>query len=105
MIELHSQSIDNSQNSTNRLANKTSEDNRYRSNYSYYESKYTSRKRSEQDDNQHNKIATNIKNNDNLKVYSSENSIKNIPLTRKHLIQENNNVVRNQKVVLLQKVK
>ena len=97
LIELHSQSIDNSQNSTNRLANKTSEDNRYRSNYSYYESKYTSRKRSEQDDNQHNKIATNIKNNDNLKVYSNENSIKNIPLTRKHLIQENNNVVRNQK--------
>ena len=97
LIELHPQSIDNSQNSINRLANKTNEDNRYRSNYSYYESKYTSRKRSEQDDNNRNKIVTNIKNSDNLKVYSCEDSIKNIPLTRNYLIQENNNMIRNQK--------
>ena len=97
LIELHSQSIENSQNSTNRLANKNSEDNRNRSNYSYYESKYTSRKKSDSNDIHQNKIATNIKNNDNIKVYSCENSIKNIPLTRKHLIQENSNVERNQK--------
>ena len=97
LIELHSLSIDNSQNSINRLSNKNSEDYKYRSNYSYYESKYTSRKKSEAEDNNQNKIATNINNSNNTKVYSSENNIKNIPLTRKQLIQENNNVVRNQK--------
>ena len=97
LIELHSQSIDNSQNSIIRLANKTSEDNRNRSNYSYYESKYTSRRKPEPENNHQNKIITNMKNSDNIKVYSSENSIKNIPLTRKYLIQENNNLVRNQK--------
>mgnify|MGYP006873019458 CR=1 FL=1 len=97
LIELHSKSIDNSQNSINRIANKTIDDSKYRSNYSYYESKYTSRKKSEPKDNYQNKIPTNIKSNDNIKVYSCDNSIKNIPLNRNNLMKENKNVSRNEK--------
>jgi len=94
--ELNSQSIDNKKNKIirkNVVVN--AEENKYPSNYSYYESKYSKKKITEPEDNDKNQIRNSINfgYSKNLGFHSNESN--NNTLNRSHMITQKNNINHN----------
>ena len=98
--EMNSQSIDNKKNKIirkNNAVNVNAEENRYPSNYSYYESKYSKKKLTEPEDNDKNTITTSINNSINFGYSKSisfhANESNNNTLNRSHMIPKKNNII------------
>ena len=116
-FEMYSQTIDDKQKNIFGKNNKVNVDeNKYPSNYSYYESKYTKKKKNEFDNNNNFNSSTinhssNFQNTKNIKFYTNEknilsNSSLNRNLNRSHVIAQNslnkNEVIKTPKNNIIQ---
>ena len=98
--ELNSQSIDNKKGQIIRKNNVVNaEENKYPSNYSYYESKYSKKKITEPEDNDKNTIRTSVSHSINF-GYSKNNGFhpnesNNNTLNRSHMITQKSNIINH----------
>ena len=98
--EMNSQSIDNNKSKIIGKSNAVNtEENKYPSNYSYYESKYSKKKITEPEDNDKNAFRTSISHSINLgynKSISLHSNDNNNALNRSHMVTKKSNISKRE---------